>query len=409
MSQLRPMSFTDGSRVAKLVGRTLLLVALIACANPPTRVDQEPEDAPRTRTDPGVPDSPFPYASPSSVGLVDAEVEALADRVYDWVQRERVVGAEVIIIKDRRIVLHEASGWSDRERRIPLARNSIYRIRSMTKPFTGSATLLLAEDGLLSLDDSVATYIPSFDNERSRAITLRQLLTHTAGFLQGEFPQSFYSYPTLRDAVDAAGQAGPSNTPGSAYAYSDVHSATLGAVAAEVAGMPVEDIIEARILGPLGLSDTHTFCSPEVPWSPRMNSTYRRIGSVWQRYWDATMPQVFPFFRASGGLYTTVFDYAEFLTVWMDRGTYSGGQFLTEASVIEALTPGLDDSYGLHWQIFAEAGSAGALSVFGHGGSDGTFAIAVPENDALALYFTQSRGTDTIGEFTGYALELLRP
>ena len=355
------------------------------------------------------PASPFSYAGPQEVGLSSSEIESLADRVYNWVKQGKVVGGELLVVKNRRIVLHEASGWSDRQRRIPLQRNSIYRIRSMTKPFIGTAVLMLAEEERLSLDDTVATYIPSFDNERSREITISQLLTHTAGYVQGGFPPNYWNSPTLREAVDKIGQMGPHHPPGESFRYSDLSTATLGAVVAEITGGPVERFLESRIFDPLGMSDTYTFFAPDVPWAPRMNSTYKRVRGTWRKYWDNTKKQETPFFRASGGIYTTVFDYARFLTAWMDYGKYNGGRILSQASVVEALKRSRLADYGYHWSIFDDSTSAGRLPVFGHGGSDGTLAIAYPRLDMLILFFTQSRGTSSINEFLAAVKDLFQP
>lgn len=171
-----------------LVGLTAFMISLASGCNILTPV-------PRATSFPAT--SAFSYARPEDVGLSSCKIESLADRVYKWVKQGKIVGAEVVVIKNGKIVLHEASGWSDRERRIPLERNSIYRIRSMTKPFIGTAVLMLAEGGRLSLDDTVATYIRSFNNDRSRDITIRQLLTHTAGYVQGVYPSGYWNAPTL--------------------------------------------------------------------------------------------------------------------------------------------------------------------------------------------------------------------
>jgi CubicO group peptidase (beta-lactamase class C family) len=340
-----------------------------------------------------LPSSPFPCSNPEDEDLDPFVLEAFMNDAAWWGEQGRIVGAELLVIKNRKVVWHQVVGWSDRERRVPLERNSIYRIRSMTKPFTGAAILILAEEGRLDLDDPVARYLPSFDNERSGAITIRELLTHGAGFEQTRFPDGYWARPDLRSAVDLIGETGPPNPPGEAYRYSDHNSATLGAIVAELTGAPVEEFIRARILEPLGLRDTHAYFAPDSAWAPRMNSTYgTRSNGPLERYWDPTMPQQTPWFRASGGLYSTVFDYARWLAVWADLGEYEGGRLLEEATVREALAQGYAPGYGMHWERFAEADGGVGLPRFGHSGSDGTFAAVFPEADAMVLYFTQSRG-----------------
>ncbi len=337
-------------------------------------------------------DAPYPCVAPAEVGLDAGVLQAFTDDLHEWVEDGQLVGAELLVIKSRQIAWHAAVGWSDRELERPLQRNSIYRIRSMTKPFVGAAILMLAEDGRLDLDDRVAAYLPSFDNERSGSITIRQLLAHGTGFEQTDFPPGYWNQPDLREAVKLVGETGPPNPPGEVYRYSDHNSATLGAIVAELTGAPVEESIRTRILDPLGLSDTHMHFAPDYAWAARMNSTYRLRGSRLVKYWDNSRPQSRPWFRASGGIYSTVFDYARWLELWMDEGTLAGVRILSPETAGEALRPGYADGYGLHWELYRGSPEGAKLPAFGHGGSDGTIAIAYPHADAMILFFTQSRG-----------------
>lgn len=389
--------------------RTVVLAFLLLSCGPGWAAAQSP--VPHTPTLPGLPDSPFPVVSPQEVGVSPDRLRELVGLVEGWVGNGEIVGAEMLIVKDRKTILHETVGWSDREEGLALERNSIYRIRSMTKPFTGTSIFLLMEEGKLSLDDRVASYLPSWENEASGEITIRQLLSHSGGFVQGGFPGPFQEYRSLREAVDAVGAAGPQNPVGERYEYSDVGSATLGAIVEAVSGIPVEEFIQARILDPLGLSDTHTGYSPELPWAPRMNPTYSRAGgeAPWVKYWHPSREQAFPFFRASGGLYTTILDYARWLTVFADRGEYPGGRLLSEETVEAALRPAATRGYGLHWEIFSTLPEADELPAFGHGGSDGTLAAAIPTWDAMVLIFTQSRGNRVIRGFLMRAQSILDP
>ena len=335
--------------------------------------------------------SPFPCSTAEDEGLDPFVIEAFMNDVTWWVEQGRIVGGELLLIVNGRVAWHQAVGWSDRDRRIPLERNSIYRMRSMTKPFTGAAILILAEEGRLDLDDPASKYLPSFDNERSGAITIRELITHGAGFEQTRFPDGYWARPDLRSAVDLVGEMGPPNPPGESYRYSDHNSATLGAIVAEVTGAPVEEFIQARLLDPLRFRFSPARFSPDSAWAPRMNSTYgTRTDGPLERYWDPTMPQQTPWFRASGGLYSTVFDYARWLSVWMNLGEYEGGRLLEEATIREALAQGYSPGYGMHWERSDGPGAGTALPAFGHSGSDGTFAMAFPAVDAMVRFFTES-------------------
>jgi CubicO group peptidase (beta-lactamase class C family) len=330
-------------------------------------------------------------------------LQALGEELAGWVANGDPVGAELLVIQYGKKVFHEVYGWSDREEDRPLERNSIYRIRSMTKPLLGTAVLMLVEDGRLALDDSVAKYLPSFDNDRSRVITIRQLLTHTSGLGDHGFgdiglDRAPHEYQDLRALADAIGQIGPSETQGE-FLYSDSGSATLGALVAEVSGVPLERFIEQRILKPLGMNDTRTRFEPSAPWADRMNSTYRmsRDACELEKYWDRTNEQRFPYFRASGGLYSTVVDYARFLALWMNRGAMGDVILLSQDTVETALEPhgnrGDGRDYGMHWTIRSTDDADGLPAAFGHGGSDGTLAVAFPGVDAMVFFFTQSRGS----------------
>lgn len=361
---------------------------------------------------PATPQLAAQASDPDEAGLSEAALNGLADEIASWAAAGDVMGAELLIIKDGAAVLHESVGWSDRERALPLRRNSIFRIRSMTKPLLGTAVLMLMEEGRLSLDDPVAMHLPSFDNERSRSITIRQLLTHTSGLgNHGEedigLPSRGDEYETLRELVDDIGELGPAQAPGE-FHYSDSGSATLGALVAEISRMPVERFIQRRILDPLGMADTHTRFTPDVPWAGRMNSTYRwsRESCGFERYWEPSMDQRFKYFRASGGVYSTPADYARFVTMWMNGGRVGHVRLLSTETVEAALRPvarrGNEQEYAMHWTIQNSETANGMPLLFGHGGSDGTLALAFPAIDAVVLYFTQSRYHDERTRFRSY-------
>ena len=167
------ISIHDQKRVTIFSGRPLdcraargaTLIWLLLLGSCTGEGDRGRPGFPRTPRTP-LAGAPLPYVSPEEVGLSEDGIWRFKERLYARVVARHVVGAEILVVKDRRVVLHQAMGWSDRERRTPLERNSIYRIASMTKPFAGTAALMLWEDGLLGLDDRVADYLPSFRNER---------------------------------------------------------------------------------------------------------------------------------------------------------------------------------------------------------------------------------------------------
>ncbi len=152
-----------------------------------------------------------------------------------------VVGAELLVIKDRHTVLHDAFGWRDREAGIPMETDTLFNIRSMTKPITGAAIQLLVDDGILALDDRVSTYLPGFDTDPSGQITIEQLLTHTSG-LPLSIVTEAREYDSLREMADAIGEGGPQFEPGSKFWYSDAGADVLGAIVEQASGSSLEGI-----------------------------------------------------------------------------------------------------------------------------------------------------------------------
>ncbi|MEE8551350.1 MAG: serine hydrolase [Gemmatimonadota bacterium] len=347
-------------------------------------------EVPRTRTFPGVESPSFPYAQPEEVGLSSAKLDRLADEIAQWVAGGEIVGAELLIVKDRRVVLHESFGWSDREERRPMERNSLFSIKSMSKPFTAAAILMLVEDGKLSLDDPVSRYVPTFTNDST---TIHHLLTHTSGYAGLGDTEDFAS---LKEWVEDWATEVPTR-PFGEYSYSDFNYAALGYVVEAVSGVPVETFIEEQILRPLGLDETYTEFSRDAPWADRMNSRYRwdEEAGTYEKYWSNKDDQSWQFYPAAWGLYSTAMDYAEFLAMWMDKGRYGGTRLLTEESVEEALWPHAQrpySGYGYGWGVRKAPREEEMPPVFGHGGYDGTRAWAFPAVDAMVIFLTHSRG-----------------
>lgn len=321
--------------------------------------------------------------------------------MQNWCESGQIVGAEVLVIREREILLHSACGWADIEDGEPMERGTIFRVRSMTKPLVGTAVLMLVERGMLDLEDTAAEHVPAFDNARSNLIKIRHLLTHTAGFNQPGYPRGdVTSYNSLREAVDDVGMMGPQYLPGERFIYSDAGTATLGIVVSEVSGMPVGEFIEKEILEPLEMDDSYISIPPDTTVRRRTASSYMWTGSMYEKYWDDFEEPIVPFFRASGGLWTTALDYARFLYAWNS----SGDGLLRPDLVRTALEPGaLYDNYGMHWELYHV--EEGETRVFGHGGSDGTVAMALRQRDVLALFLTQSRGTLAAEAFKKLVME----
>jgi CubicO group peptidase (beta-lactamase class C family) len=350
----------------------------------------------------------FPPADPESHGISAESLEALADIVRGHVEQDTIVGAELAVIKDRRLVFHEAFGLRDREQEVPWTRNTICNIRSMSKCFTGAAAQILVDEGRLGIDDPVSKYLPSFDNDKSRAITVRHLLTHRSGLPLTMMEKMFNEYESLRVIADMAGERGPDFEPGSEFQYSDTGSDVLGAVIEVASEQPLQSFIEQRLLEPLRMSDTFTYSDPVDPRRDRIATLYGGAQGNWMRYWGPDDAPFYPYGAGSQSLYSTPLDYAKFLAMWMDAGKAGDTRVLTARAVERMLTPvselsmttgfpGLRLLYGQMAILYADqdAGLDAEPIAIGHNGSDGTWAYAWPQHDLMILYYTQSRGQAT--------------
>jgi CubicO group peptidase (beta-lactamase class C family) len=358
------------------------------------------------------PSNPFPIADPESVGLNSERLQELTEILDDWYSRGDIVGGEILVVKDNKSVFHNIAGWRDREDRLLFEYNTICRIRSMTKPIVGTAVLMLAEDGLIDIDDPIFHYLGQFDRQETRGITIKQLLQHTSGYGDPGYPGFATSYNSLGELVTAFASAGPQNPPGSQYQYTDGGVSTLAYLVTVVSGIPVEEYIQQNIFSPLGMESSFCMYSVDDVRSERLSSTYSRDGgTTYSKYWDAENPQVISYFRGSGGVYSTTSDYILFLYSWLKALNGEDDAILLESTAREALTPSpksieLGLYCGYLWWLF-DLVDENRLAPFGHPGSDGTTAWIFPEEGVLVTYFTQSRGTDTVWDIPYLMTEII--
>ena len=358
-------------------------------------------------------DDPFPAATPESQGLNPPALAKLADAVQAFVDRDDIVGAELLVVQNDHTVLHRAFGWKDRDDKVAMPLDTIFCVRSMTKPVAGTAVEMLIEESKIGLDDTAAHYLPSFDNDKSRSITVKELLHHTSGLplssLLGMKPSDIRS---VRQVADLASAHGPDFTPGDHFSYSDDGADTLGAIVEIASGKSLAAFLGERVFTPLGMQDAIAFVAPDLEKRGRIASNYTGGKGSWKRYWSPKDPPLFGCLLASQSLYCTPLDYARFLALWKARGTAGGTRLLKPITCKRALasgtlTPlpsgfeGVETHYGELWELYVDkqSKSPSELYAFGHSGSDGTYSYVFPKLDLMVLYFTQSRAGLTGTEF----------
>jgi CubicO group peptidase (beta-lactamase class C family) len=221
-------------------------------------------------TEPFMPSSPASSFQPSADTALAERVDTVLSRALD---AQRLVGAVVLIARDGEVVYRRAAGFADREARAPMREDTLFRLASVTKPIVSTAAMVLVAQGKLSLDDDVTRWLPDFrpalPDGRVPVITVRQLLTHTAG-LGYRFAEADANGPYARagvsDGLDGAAITLAENVrriasvplqfaPGTRWNYS-VALDVAGALIEAVCGMPLAEAVDALVLHPLGARDT---------------------------------------------------------------------------------------------------------------------------------------------------------
>src|SRR5438034_1164900 len=236
-----------------------------------------------------------PRALPAQVVALAPDRVARIDRfMQQYVDSGQIGGAVGLVLRDGRVVYQHAVGWIDVESRRPMTTDALFRIASQTKALTTVAILSLVEEGKLSVDDPVSRYIPAFahttvasgsDTGRVikpavRRITIRQLLTHTAGISYGtdSLIAPLYAAAGLGPSAGWGWYTADKDEPicatierlatlpftaqsGERWVYG-YNTDILGCVAERASGVPLDELIRTRITGPLGMKDTQFFLPP---------------------------------------------------------------------------------------------------------------------------------------------------
>ena len=336
--------------------------------------------------------------APEDVGMSSAVLDGGVGLYREAVARGDLVGAVLLVARQGRIVLHEAIGSRDHAAGLPMEKNTMFRMASNTKPVVATGAAMLVERGELDYAEPVRERIPTFDNYRAGFITLGHLLSHTSGlrintlFLQpymrptAEHPDA----PTLQLEAARFGDVGAIVPPGTSYSYNNPGFNTAGALIEMASGQLLDEYLRDAIYRPLGMRDTyHMEVDEKLDGKlDRMGAVYyERRNGEWVAGWTpGDTPQV-PFVRASGGLISTAPDYAIFLQMFLNGGTYGSTKILSPESVelmTSRKTPAGETAYGYGWSLDEAKG------IYSHGGSDGTFAWVDPANDVIGMVFTQT-------------------
>ncbi|MDX1981047.1 MAG: serine hydrolase domain-containing protein [Bryobacteraceae bacterium] len=360
----------------------------------------------------------------------------IPERMKSYTDRGEVAGVVTLVARRGVVAALDAVGWADVENRKPMRTDSIFQIMSMTKPFTGTAVMMMVEEGKLALTDAVEKHLPEFRGQMmissraegrltlrkpARPITIRDLMTHTSGMGNmpppgiGELLQTMDR--PLEEAVALYAQQPLEFEPGSEWKYSNPGLATLGRLVEVASGMPFEKFLEARIFRPLGMKDSFIF--PPADKIDRIAIVHQARNGKLETA-PATILAGDPRRYRKGavysgpeyGMYSTASDLFAFYECLR-----TGGKPLLSKAAVEVMTslhtgniraghlPGT--GFGLTWEVTKEAmGTLGLMSIgsFGHGGAFGTHGWVDPKKEMVGVFLVQHVGaTNAKAVFMGMA------
>lgn len=337
-----------------------------------------------------------------------AEPSSPAKALQPFIDNHDIAGAVTLVANPDKILDLSAVGYSSIARREPMEPDSIFWIASMTKPITGTAIMILQEQGKLSLDDPIGKYIPELAHMKTRdgqehVLTIRHIMTHTSGMSDVTNDESKAAH-TLGDLVPAVASKPLRFVPGSKWEYNQAGINTAGRIVEIVSGQSYPEFLQQHIFGPLGMKDTTFYLTAEQ--MKRLATSYKAGNGQLEEaanYFLQGRTEMdhsrYP--AANGGLFSTAADYGRFLQMVLNNGELDGRRILKpetvklmtsvqSGGVKTGFTPG--NAWGIGWCLVRQPqGVTGMLApgACGHGGAYGTQAWIDPAKGLAMVLMVQ--------------------
>ena len=363
----------------------------------------------------------------------------LADVLQEMVDTGFVAGVTCMVLQDGEEQCYYEAGFQDSANRIPIARNTIFRLYSMTKPITSAAVMMLLEDGKLDLLEPVSKYLPGFLNQTvirngmetpvSRPVTIQNLLNMTSGLTYDgqNCVTEVRTGALFQEAADKLSSPHPLSTvefmnrlgkiplafePGEKWQYGD-SADVLGAIVEIVSGMRFGEFLEKRIFAPLGMKDT-AFYVPQDKQS-RLSKVYEATPDGLKTYHGSHLAvqnrmERNPAFESGGaGLVSTIDDYAAFAQMLLQNGSCllspKTVEFMTGSRLMPALQNDVNRWESMPGYTYANllrimtnpeiAVSMGSRGEYGWDGWLGPYMTNDPANRLTLLIMQQKTGSGT--------------
>jgi CubicO group peptidase (beta-lactamase class C family) len=361
-----------------------------------------------------------PLASPESVGFSADGLKAFQQTMRALVDDAKLAGVTTLVARHGKVVHLDAYGVQDLATKKPIARDTIFRIASMTKPIVGVAMMMLWEQGKWTLDDPVAKHIPEFaglkvatpngEVPQITPMTMRQLMSHTAGFdVSAGYAKANIADrdQPLQSMIDKLAGLPLAAQPGSDWRYGpsvDIQ----GYIVEKLSSQSLDVFLRTKIFEPLGMKDTGFWVDASKVDRVTSMFTYgpdkRIITAPGQR--DPSSRPVF--LSGSGGLLSTVDDYFRFAQMMLGGGEANGKRFLKASTVelmrtnvlregvkVDTYSPLDGIGFGLDFAIVMDPGAArtpDGRNTFYWGGAFGTWFWIDPTNDVVVVGMMQNVG-----------------
>lgn len=321
--------------------------------------------------------------------------ELMATGISQLVDSGRLAGAVTLVWQNGQILQATGIGWSNIEQKIPLKRDALFRIASMTKPITSTSALMLLEEGRFALNDPITRWAPEFSqmrvlrspsgplnqtNPAERPITFADLLTHRSGLTYGDFhsgPLATAYKEALGGDIDSERQPDEwiaqlaalplVDQPGRAFHYG--HSTDLlGLLIARLEDAPLGEVLRRRIFDPLGMKDTSFIVPAEKQHRAAGAYGFDDLGQLCQCLngpggsFLPERPGHFSYVSGGQGLWSTVDDYLLFAQMFLNEGVANGVRLLQPGTFKQMVTNQLSDSQRANARSILNAGHG-----FGYG------------------------------------------
>jgi CubicO group peptidase (beta-lactamase class C family) len=380
-------------------------------------------------------------------------LERIDTLMQQYVDENLIAGAVALVLQNGKPVYEHAAGWADKEAGTRMSVDTIFRIASQSKALTSTAILQLQERGKLVATDPVSKYIPEFAKTTvmvngsavpaKRPITLRDLLTHTAGISYGTNPEiaALYKEKGLGPAAGIGWYTADKNEPicttmeklgslpfmaqpGEAFVYG-YNTDILGCVVERASGVPLDEYIRTNITQPLGMKDTNFYLPKDQ--RARLAAVYGTgpNGKIVRAANDAKGQGHYVdgprrSFAGGAGLLSTARDYARFLEAIRNGGTLGAARILAPRSVALMTTNQIGDIYdkpgmgfGFGFETVESYGASGmeAPGSFGWGGAYGTNYRVDPTSGLVVVLMIQlmPNGVDFREKFASMVYQSLLP